>query len=199
LSASSEYEEAWKNSSYEDRLTIVREFIQVIQRHVLYGVTVGIDAVAFREVFAEERKKPPPEEFCFYRVMRRAVERCLIPAWQGMLPLSLIFDDSEHSMRFYSAYRAVRSRNVEVREAVCSITFADDRFIGALHAADLLACATVREQRRGDKAWDEHSPFRGLVQATTPVYGKLYEQEYWDEEEIRKNRSEILKIAAQSR
>jgi hypothetical protein len=87
---------------------------------------------------------------------------------------------------------------VDVRDAVCSITFADDRFVGALHAADLLACATVREHRRGEKAWDENSPFRGLLQANNPEFGKLYDDEYWDEDEIRNNKSEIMKMAVQS-
>jgi hypothetical protein len=197
LSARGEYEEEWKDTSYIDRVTIVQELIKVIQQHVICGISVGIDGAAFRRVFADEKKKPPPEEFCFYRAMKLSVERCLIPNWQGMLPLSLVFDDSEHSMKFYSAYRAVRMRAVEVREAVCSISFADDRFVGALHAADLLACATVREHRRDDKAWDEESPFRGLLQATDLIHGKLYEQEYWDEDEIRRNKSEIIKMAAQ--
>jgi hypothetical protein len=174
--------------------SVVQELIQVIQKHIICGVTVGIDGAAFRQLFATE--KTSPEEFLFYRIMRRTIARCLIPNWQGMLPLHLVFDDPEHSMRFYSAYRQIKSRMREVRDAVCSIAFADDRFVGALHAADLLACATVREHRRDVDAWDDDSPFRGLLQAKDPVYGQLYEQEYWDEDEILKNKSEIIKMAA---
>jgi hypothetical protein len=198
LSAHGQYEEEWKGTSYPDRVSVVRELIQIIQKHVICGVTIGIDGSAFREVFTAEKKKPPPEEFCFYRVMKRTIARCLVPDWQGMLPLHLVFDDSEHSMRFYKAYRHVKSRHIEVREAVCSIAFADDRFVGALNAADLLACATVREHRRDDNAWDEESPFRGLLQSKDPAYGLLYEQEYWDEDEIRRNKLEIIKMAVQS-
>ena len=36
------------------------------------------------------------------------------------------------------------------------------------------------------------------LQARDPVYGKLYEQEYWDEQEIMKNKHEIIKMASQS-
>ena len=74
------------------------------------------------------------------------------------------------------------------------ICFGDDRFIQPLQAADLLACTTVREMRRGQYAWNEPSPFRGLLQASSPVYGIIYETEYWDEQSINENRNALLSL-----
>jgi hypothetical protein len=175
---------------------IVQEFISVIQPHILCGISVGMDANAFKEIFDGEKRKPKPELFCFYRVMRLVLQRALIPAWRGALPMVMVFDDAhEHSMRFYRAYREIRSRAPEAREAFSAICFADDRFVPSLQAADLLAVATVRENKRGDAAWDSDSPFRDLLEAKNPVYGLLYDQEYWSRDDIERNRAQILKMA----
>ncbi len=71
LAGHGEYEEIRETTPYQNRVGIVREFIAVIQKHIICGVSVGIDGFGFRQIFSEERKRPPPEEFCFFRVMMR--------------------------------------------------------------------------------------------------------------------------------
>lgn len=176
-----------------DRRLAISEFIEIIQKHVLCGISIGVDAASYRFILAGEHKKAPPEDFCFFRVVRRAAGRCVSRDWEGRgLPLSLVFDDSEaHSMRFYGAYRKLRQRSPALREAVCSISFADDRFYTPLQAADLLACATVREYRKGALAWKENSIFYGLLKKDA-AYGLLYEQEYWDSNAIGQIARDII-------
>jgi len=95
-------------------------------------------------------------------------------------------------MRFHSAHKNLRRRNKTVRDNVSSIAFADDRFVTPLQAADLLACATVKQMRKADNAWSNESPFYGLLLTDDPVYGLRYEQEYWDGETIGRHAALIL-------
>jgi hypothetical protein len=199
LNVGGEYKSLQDTVPYTRRVEIIQQFIAVIQNRILCGISVGLDSAAFKEIFLAERNKPKPELFCFYRAVRLTIQRSLIPGWQGAFPMIMVFDDAhEHSMRFYRAYREIRSRSSHARASFAGICFADDRFVPALQAADLLACATVREYKRGADAWDEDSPFRGLLEAKNPVYGLLYDQEYWSADDIQKNRSEIIKMGEQN-
>jgi hypothetical protein len=98
-------------------------------------------------------------------------------------------------MRFYSAYRKLKRLHLEIREGLSGIAFADDRFAVPLQAADLLACATVREVRKGEDAWGADSPFVNLLLARDSNYGLLYEQELWDRASVEKQRDGILQGA----
>jgi hypothetical protein len=95
LSAGGEYRERLKNVDYETRVTVVQEFIKVIQSTILFGVAVAVDSIAFRDVFRSEKKKPAPEEFCFHRVMQATLRGCEKFKDRLNLPIATVFDDSE--------------------------------------------------------------------------------------------------------
>jgi hypothetical protein len=109
----------------------------------------------------------------------------------GPFPLTLVFDDSEHSMRFHSLYQN-RERTVEAfNKGVAAITFADDRLVAAVRAADLFACAVSKESHKPPGTWLEleQSPFANIMNAPAdPAYGKLYRAEHWDKATIEKHR-----------
>src|SRR5271167_1563620 len=122
LSAGGEYKNLRDTTTFPERVNTIKDFISVIQKHVLCGVAIGLDSVAFREVLAYESKKQSPEDWCFYRAVKRTLGRCAL--WEWGLPVSLVFDDAEeHSMRFYGAYRKLRRAKAEIRDALCAISF----------------------------------------------------------------------------
>ena len=109
---------------------------------------MGIDRKAFEEVLADAKKKPSAYEIAFHRTWYITAKR--LASWGFSEPFQMVFDNSEeHSMRFYSALRKMKRERKDIRDGVSGISFCDDRFMMPLQAADLLACATVREWRRG--------------------------------------------------
>jgi hypothetical protein len=179
-----EYKAFWPLTD-EERVAIVNEFIGPIRKHILCGLVCSIDSAAWRDVLKEKKKKPSPDEFCFIRLMRLAMEQ--MSAWGDAFPLTLVFDDSEHSMKFYSIYRNRKRADPIFRKGVSGIAFADDGHVPALQAADLLACATSKVSHRVPGTWMDDSPFFNIMLSTDPAYGKLYRAEHWDRRLIEKH------------
>lgn len=181
---SKEYEAFW-HLGEEGRVAIVNEFIEPIRKHILCGIVCSIDAPAWRSVLKDRKKKPSPDEFCFIRLMKLAMEQ--MAAWGDAFPLTLVFDDSEHSMKFYSIYRNRKRADPVFRKGVSGIAFADDCHVPALQAADLLACATSKESHRVPGTWMDESPFFNIMLSQDAAYGKLYRAEHWDRALIEKH------------
>src|SRR5205823_1572612 len=151
---------------------------------------VGVDAHAYRETFKDRHKKPSPEEFCFIRLMRLVMEETA--KWTDPFPLNLVFDDSEHSMRFYKIYQSRKSKDDTFKDGVSGITFADDILVSALQAADLFACVSAKESAKPAGTWLEEGPFADILNAVDPAFGKLYRAEYWDKALFNKHAPQFL-------
>jgi hypothetical protein len=179
------------------KTSILQEFIGAIQKHLPAGFAVGIDAGHFRTLLEGEQKKIKPEVFCFQRVLRLVTER--LREWQVTDDYDLFFDDAPHyAMKLYSFLCDLKRIDSEARNRIRAIAFGKDEKWPPLQAADLLCCATAREQRLGfgQKAWDtERSLFRPILFDADPAYGKPYYNEYWDKERLDKY-ADVIKGAA---
>jgi hypothetical protein len=179
------------------RHSIIQEFIGAIRKHLPAGFAVGIDAAHFRGILADQRKRIKPEVFCFQRILRLVTEK--LREWQIADDYDLFFDDVPHyAMKLYSFLCDLKHIDSEARDRIRTIAFGKDEKWPPLQAADLLCCATAREQRFGfgQKAWDEQrSLFRPILLDEDPAYGKPYFNEYWDQERLDKF-ADIIKSAA---
>jgi hypothetical protein len=162
------------------RLEILAEFMMCVRRHVCLIVAVAVDAPAYRRILKEQRKKFSALEFCFYRIINRTVEQA--GRWgPGVLPLVMVFDDSNKSGSSLAALQELKKHREEVRVAVAAYTFADDKHFQPLQAADMLACITTREYRKGpDNAW-RSEPFSNLLLTEDPSLGIPSVSELWDD------------------
>lgn len=186
--------EAW---TAERKRQAIDDFATTVGKHILRGVSVGVDTRAYRAMPKQARDSiGDPAMFCFARVIRRIVDS--LEEWQWDEPIGSIFDDVEHgAMKCYSLYREIKRHDPRAKRLLPTITFADDQVMFPLQAADLIAYATMREQRRGKAAWDERSWFRSLLFASRddPVYGREYVSEYWDAEGLKlADRSNVTSI-----
>ena len=183
--------------SYDRRVEVLQEFIDIIRRYIQCGISVGVDAQVYKEVLAGQRKKPSAEGFAFERIVHLC-RKVLEPLPDG-LPFHLVFDDcEEHSMKFYGQLRDLKARRPAIRAGVAGISFCNDNVIPQLQAADLLACATLREFPLGaQKAWSE-GPFAGLLRdldgEPLPYYS-----EYWDADELRTRQAELIVALSNTR
>jgi hypothetical protein len=173
----------------EDRLIIIRDFLEVISRNVLFGVSIGVDAKAYKELAARERKKPTAERFCFYRLLHRVISRSAQLAPE--MHLSLFFGDAaEYSIKFSSALHDFKTRKRAIRNTVASISFANAAMLLPLQAANLLATLTSHEMRKSNLAWFD-CPF-GELSAIYDPCNQFYEREHWDRNTIIKFMSSII-------
>jgi hypothetical protein len=181
LSARAEYKST--KLSHDDRLRVVEEFIAIIRNHVPLAIAVAVDSKAYRKVFSGIAKKFSPVEFCCYRIIRAIASHAeQLPA--RILPVSLVFDESQTSLKFHAAMIDVKRNRPEVREIIATLAFGDDRFVQPLQAADLLACFTVRELRKDEgRAWTE-APACNLFERNVGSRPMFTISEVWDEGQL---------------
>ena len=196
LSAEDVYKElGWKNKQKNDLIpSVLIEFIEIIRRHTVFGVAIGVDAKKFRGITDGCRKRPKPEVFCFERVLGGCVR--IANEIEEKAPLCLLFDDSkDYSMKAYANFCEVQQRHPEIKDRIGLIGFGNDKIIPALQAADVFAYATQRLQDSGGQdAWLEHPVFSKLILPTRPGYGTVYLSERWDAELLESQRENIVSI-----
>jgi hypothetical protein len=180
-----------------EREAVIKEFIGAIRKHIPAGIGVGIDTAHFRAITSSERKRIKPEVFCFQRILKLVTLR--LREWKIDEPYHLFFDDVEHyAMKLYSFLCDLKRIDPEARKQISVIAFGRDEIWPPLQAADLLCCATAREQRfgLGKGAWEAgRSLFHGLLLDADPAYGKPYFNEYWDAAELDKH-ADVIRSAA---
>jgi hypothetical protein len=91
-------------------------------------------------------------------------------------------------IRFYKAILRLRKINPNLGNYIGAVSFADDRFIIPLQAADMLAYLTGRlfHDRMAGKARavELPEPLKSLIVSPDSGYGMDYEQELWDAERL---------------
>jgi hypothetical protein len=176
----------------EARVTVLKEFMSPIRKHIHSGFGVGVDAKRFREITKDVKKHVRPEIFCFQRIMRLVSIR--LGDW-NVDNFELFFDDNkDYSMKVYKFICMLEEIDPIARNRISSIAFGKDEKWPPLQAADILSCATAREHRFGfgSNAWSvDHSIFHPILYEDGPAYGKPYFSEYWDKEELDKQADKI--------
>jgi hypothetical protein len=180
----------------EKRYEVLEEFIGVIRKHTLVGIGVGIDSASYRELTRDVQKPKKAHVFCFERIMRKVKDR--LEKWEDNDPVAMVFDDVEsYAMQCYSAFCKIKRAHPALKSTFTAISFADDKFVLPLQAADVLSCAINKERTFGSKAWSEnYSRFRSLLKDGDPAYGKVYDSEYWDKDEMLKQKENFLKACS---
>lgn len=179
--------------TFDERIAIVREFAGCARRFANAAIVVAIDSAPYRAALSDAVKKPNPKAFCFHRVLRHA--HAQMREWGSTEPIDFIFDDDpKASPVFLGHWNKLKRTRVFHRNALAGIMFADDRLMPPLQAADLLACAVTREQRKGAAGWASDSPFTDLF--VDPATGRAIpvQQEYWTTREIAARKDELREI-----
>jgi hypothetical protein len=196
LSAEGVYEKlGWKEKEKNDFIPVVLgEFVDIIRRHTVFGISIGLDAKKYREITDGHKKRYKPEVFCFERIIGGCIG--IANAIDEKSPLCLLFDDCrDYSMKAYANFCEVQQRHPEIKDRIGLIGFGNDEVIPALQAADVLAYATQRLQDSGgDDAWLQHPIFSRLILPTRPDYGTMYFSERWDSEYLESQRDNIIAI-----
>jgi len=159
------------------RAEILREFIMCARKYVelIVGVTVDASAIAKLKNY---KPKISPLMFCFYRVVRMTVIRAR--AWRADdIPFAIVFDDSQEAIDWHKAMRELKRNRKEVKESVSAYSFADDRYIQCLQAADMFACLTTKEYRKAERQRWMTGPFRDLLLSPDRDFGTEPVSEAW--------------------
>ncbi len=176
----------FESIGWHGRAELLRQFISIVRRDVLFGISIGVDSEPFKRLCkpfrARIRGADDPYQFCFVRILKRLV---LAAEQRGFnRHIALMVDDNEQqSMAYYQHYRRIGQNHPDLRRRICYIAFGDDRVNLPLQAADMLAWITSQEMRKENPDW-ENSPFSEILLTPDPAVGIRYEQEYWNEEEI---------------
>ncbi len=129
---------------------IALQFAVCLRRNAELFVAVAAESEALRSVGAD----PSPFQFCMFRAIRRTVDE--LRGWgEGTIPFAMNFDDSSEALECHKAVLDLRRHRTEVADSVGAYSFANDQHIQPLQAADLLACITTKEYRRGDAGWSD--------------------------------------------
>jgi hypothetical protein len=190
----------WKQlPDREERIAAaLRDFIFAVRRFTISGIGIGLDVPPYLEITKGAKKREKPAVFLFERVFRAAVERKKQWGLESE-PICMIFDDNkDYAMKLYASLWELRTRHPELRRHIAGIAFGNDEHFAPLQAVDLLAYATATEYRLGPDAWGENSDFRALLQSEDPAFGKLYDGEFWNREELEKQKDIIVQIGNRS-
>lgn len=183
------------NLSYEDRIDILREFLDVIREETQCGVFCAIHAHEYRDVLSHTKKKLKAEEFLFRRIMRRSFDYMI--ETKSVESIGVWLDDSNvTSSRFLSIWTSTKKNWQFSRTMLASIAFGDDRALPQLQAADVLANVLVRCHASGMDAWHGKSPFSRLfINPETRAIATHIRGEIWEPQDVKKLEGAILEMA----
>ena len=166
---------------------VLREFIDVIRTSQLMGFGMGLDAVAWKALSRERRKRfGTAQEFAMQRILRMTIEK-MISVGLTHRHINVVFDqDEEFCKPRLTRYFGARKADRVFKQSVPIISFADARVCYPLQAADLLVWFS---RRRLLERWNtKRSPDPLFSHLITPPDGEVlhYEWEGWDEKIIHK-------------
>jgi Protein of unknown function (DUF3800) len=127
-----------------NRIDTLRPFVACIRKHLQVAVGCVVDVRVFKQlpshffqVFGSD-----PSYMAFMRIMLQLAEFA-----SASDKISLICDEDEQTaLAFYRLYRRIKKVAPGVQKRLVAISFADDRFLFALQAADLIA-ALIRLEK----------------------------------------------------
>jgi len=126
-----------KRVGVKERIEDLAPFIACIRKHLQLVTSVTIDAHAFRKLPAHffQTYGNDPVFVAFARSLLRVIEFTPDPD-----KISFICDDDEETaVHFYRLYRRIKKVLPEAKNKIVAITFADDKVLFALQAADFVA------------------------------------------------------------
>jgi hypothetical protein len=129
-----------------NRIEAILPFIACIRKHLQLVTGVALDVDAFKALPSHYFKVlgNRPEFTAFLRMVLRVVD-----ATSSDDKINLICDDEEEmALPMFRLYRRVKLVNEDAREKLASISFADDRFLYGLQAADMVSSLMRREADR---------------------------------------------------
>lgn len=181
--------------SYERRIEILSEFLDVIREETQCGIIAAVNAGDYREVLKSAKKKLQPEEFLFRRIIRRSFDYMV--EIKSVESIGLWFDDSEKtSSRFLAIWQRTKKHWKGEKSMLGSIAFGDDVALPPLQAADVLANVLVRSHASGVDAWHGQSPFSRLfIDPHTRTVAKHIRAEIWEPKDVERMSKAILDLA----
>jgi hypothetical protein len=127
----------------DERIKAIQPYIACIRKHLEVVTGIALDVKAFKAL--------PPHYFQilgdnpFFTAFLRMILR-ILELTGPKLPISLICDDEEQMAEpMYKLYRRVKLVWPEAREVFAAISFADDKRLWGLQAADIVASLFRRE------------------------------------------------------
>jgi hypothetical protein len=128
------------------RVTALMPFILCIRRHFEGIRGVSIDALAFKGLPSHYHKTLGDNPF-FTAFLRTVLDAITLVAEYDRL--TLICDDEEQmALPMYKLFRRIKIVELETRDKLSAICFADDRFLYGLQAADLIASLLRQESSK---------------------------------------------------
>lgn len=163
-----------KRLGLENRIEDLAPFINCIRKHLQVVTGVAIDVQAFKklptnffEVYGDN-----PEYAAFARSLLKIVD------FAGRDKIVFICDDDEEvAPLFYKLYRRIRKILSRARHGLVALTFADDRYVYGVQAADLVAGLIRLEAAR--KWFDADYDYGALFDALTKR-PENFEPNLWD-------------------
>ncbi|MBU1607180.1 MAG: DUF3800 domain-containing protein [Alphaproteobacteria bacterium] len=183
--------------SFERRVGILSEFLDVIREETECGVFAAVNAGEYREVLRSAKKKLQPEEFLFRRILRRSFDHMV--EIKSVESIGFWFDDSEKtSSRFLALWHRTKKNWKFARSMLGSIAFGDDNALPPLQAADVLANVLVRSHSSGVDAWHGQSPFSRLfIDPKTHAVANHIRGEFWEPHDVDRLKDAIIELAGQ--
>lgn len=176
---------------------LLTKFVDIIRESELFGFAVGVDGKHFKQKLKlAGRPEADPALFAIHRMLRNLREACAqVNNYQPRIMLT--FDEAEdYSITCYKLISRLRKSNLEVKEMILAISFADDNYFSPLQAADLLANLTNKYWR--DSLTEASPKVPELLKRllTPPAPGKgvamWHKPEFWNAAEIDKHLSTLV-------
>lgn len=180
------------NHTYERRLEILSEFLDVIREETECGIFAAVSAGEYRKVLKTAKKKLQPEEFLFRRILNRSFE--FMKDSKSVETIGFWFDDSDRtSSRFLAIWHKTKKNWKFAKTMLGSIAFGDDKALPPLQAADVLANVLVRSHASGLDAWHGKSPFSRLfIDPKSRAVATHIKGEFWEPQDIKRLKDPII-------
>jgi hypothetical protein len=183
-----QYRELTRDEDTKTR--VLNEFCSISKEYADHALVVSTRLTTFRTAANGASIKPKYEKnvsrFLFYRMLI-VVLRTLYPSGVGTDPLGIVVDDSEReAMNFYGIWRDAKRRRQVAKDYLASITFADDRYVSPVQAADLLAFGVREEYPTLDISAPIGGPFKNLFTKCRNRENP-WQWEHWDADRFTAN------------
>ena len=154
-----------KNTSVglDNRIDTLLPFVSCIRKHLQVAIGCVVDVRTFRKLPSHffQALGDDPSYMAFMRVMLQVSDFS-----SGTDKISLTCDeDEETAMDFYRLYRRLKKVWPGARERFAAISFADDRYVFALQAADFIS-AIIRLEKTAEltkKQYDYRRLYKALI------------------------------------
>jgi hypothetical protein len=170
----------------EDDYNILRPFLKVVREEIFnpggFGVIVVTECAAYDALTDQEKLWVRPPGRNSFEMLIAGVCQRLSPQLGRHNPIAFQVDESDkadHLLTILKTYIVLKKQNPLYKKSLGGITFADDKMLRSLQAADMLGNLALKAWRRqkADEVWPKSAILAITNDGKTSPYARSYDKD----------------------